>query len=151
MSDDSVWSDEWEPGDAWSGGGGHSKRLPRGDVLGGRSPECYSRSTSFRVVHVRVWPPIHLPERRVEVPVAHGCRKQHAHGEKRDGDSGHGDERASEEDAERDRRPRARSHCTEDAATQLARHDLGLNGEEKRVDRPCSEARHGQCRDGHRQ
>ena len=47
MSDDNVWSDEWEPGDAWSGGGGHSKRLPRGDVLGGRSPECYSRSTSF--------------------------------------------------------------------------------------------------------
>jgi uncharacterized cupin superfamily protein len=34
MSDDNVWSDEWEPSEDWSGGGGRSKRLPRGDVLG---------------------------------------------------------------------------------------------------------------------
>ena len=34
MSDDNVWSDEWEPSKDWSGGGGRSKRLPRGDVLG---------------------------------------------------------------------------------------------------------------------
>jgi len=34
MSDDNVWSDKWEPSDDWSGGGGRSKRLPRGDVLG---------------------------------------------------------------------------------------------------------------------
>jgi quercetin dioxygenase-like cupin family protein len=34
MGDDNVWSDEWEPGEDWSGGGGRSKRLPRGDVLG---------------------------------------------------------------------------------------------------------------------
>ena len=34
MSDDNVWSDEWEPSDDWSGGGGRNKRLPRGDVLG---------------------------------------------------------------------------------------------------------------------
>jgi uncharacterized cupin superfamily protein len=29
-----VFSDDWEPGEDWSGGGGLSKRLPRGDVLG---------------------------------------------------------------------------------------------------------------------
>lgn len=35
MSDDNVWSDEWEPSEDWSGGGGRSKRLaPRGDVVG---------------------------------------------------------------------------------------------------------------------
>jgi uncharacterized cupin superfamily protein len=34
MTDDNVWSDEWDPGEDWSGGGGLSKRLPRGDVLG---------------------------------------------------------------------------------------------------------------------
>jgi uncharacterized cupin superfamily protein len=34
MSDDNLWSDEWEPSEDWSGGGGRSKRLPRGDVLG---------------------------------------------------------------------------------------------------------------------
>ena len=34
MADDNVWSDAWEPGEDWSGGGGRSKRLPRGDVLG---------------------------------------------------------------------------------------------------------------------
>ena len=34
MSDDNLWSDEWEPSEDWSGGGGRSSRLPRGDVLG---------------------------------------------------------------------------------------------------------------------
>ncbi|MGH3111148.1 MAG: cupin domain-containing protein [Gaiellaceae bacterium] len=34
MSDDNVWSDEWESDDDWSGGGALAKRLPRGDVLG---------------------------------------------------------------------------------------------------------------------
>lgn len=35
MSDDNVWSSEWEPSEDWSGGGGRSKRLsPRGDVVG---------------------------------------------------------------------------------------------------------------------
>ena len=34
MSDDNVWSDEWKPSEDWSGGGGRSTRLPRGDVLG---------------------------------------------------------------------------------------------------------------------
>ena len=34
MGDANIWSDEWEPGEDWSGGGGCSKRLPRGDVLG---------------------------------------------------------------------------------------------------------------------
>jgi uncharacterized cupin superfamily protein len=34
MSDDNVWSDGWDAGDDWSGGGGRGKRLPRGDGLG---------------------------------------------------------------------------------------------------------------------
>ena len=34
MSDESIWTDEWDPAEDWSGGGGFSKRLPRGDVLG---------------------------------------------------------------------------------------------------------------------
>ena len=34
MSDDNLWSDEWEPSEDWSGGGGRAMRLPRGDVLG---------------------------------------------------------------------------------------------------------------------
>ena len=29
-----VWTDDWDPGEDWSGGGALSKRLPRGDVLG---------------------------------------------------------------------------------------------------------------------
>ena len=34
MSDDNIWSDVWDPGEDWSGGGGQAKRLPRGDQLG---------------------------------------------------------------------------------------------------------------------
>jgi uncharacterized cupin superfamily protein len=34
VSDDNVWSDAWGPSEDWSGGGGRSKRLPRGDVIG---------------------------------------------------------------------------------------------------------------------
>jgi uncharacterized cupin superfamily protein len=34
MADDNVFSDAWDPGEDWSGGGALSKRLPRGDVLG---------------------------------------------------------------------------------------------------------------------
>ena len=34
MSDDNIWSDEWEADDDWSGGGSQSKRLPRGPQLG---------------------------------------------------------------------------------------------------------------------
>ena len=34
MGDDNVWSGEWDPDDDWSGGGGRSKRLPRGTSLG---------------------------------------------------------------------------------------------------------------------
>ena len=31
---DNVWSDEWDEGEDWSGGGGRAKRLPRGPGLG---------------------------------------------------------------------------------------------------------------------
>ena len=34
MGDDTVWSDVWDPGEDWSGGGALAKRLPRGDLLG---------------------------------------------------------------------------------------------------------------------
>jgi len=34
MSDDNVFTDDWDPGEDWSGGGALSKRLARGDVLG---------------------------------------------------------------------------------------------------------------------
>ncbi len=34
MSDDNIWTDEWDPGEDWSGGGGRGKRLPRGPNLG---------------------------------------------------------------------------------------------------------------------
>ena len=34
MGDDNVWTDEWDPGEDWSGGGGKAKRLPRGSALG---------------------------------------------------------------------------------------------------------------------
>jgi uncharacterized cupin superfamily protein len=35
VSDDNIWSDDWgEQPEDWSGGGGRSKRLPRGDQLG---------------------------------------------------------------------------------------------------------------------
>ena len=34
MSDDNVWTDDWDEGEDWSGGGARSKRLPRGVDLG---------------------------------------------------------------------------------------------------------------------
>jgi uncharacterized cupin superfamily protein len=34
MSDNNIWTDTWDPGEDWSGGGAHAKRLPRGDDLG---------------------------------------------------------------------------------------------------------------------
>ena len=34
MTHDNVFSDEWDPGEDWSGGGARSKRLPRGAELG---------------------------------------------------------------------------------------------------------------------
>jgi len=34
MADDNVWSDAWDPGEDWSGGGALAKRLPRGEILG---------------------------------------------------------------------------------------------------------------------
>ena len=34
MSDDNIWTDDWDEGEDWSGGGGSSKRLPRAERLG---------------------------------------------------------------------------------------------------------------------
>jgi uncharacterized cupin superfamily protein len=33
MSDNNIWTDEWESDDDWSGGGAEAKRLPRGDQI----------------------------------------------------------------------------------------------------------------------
>jgi uncharacterized cupin superfamily protein len=34
MSEDNIWTNEWDEGEDWSGGGGNAKRLPRGDKIG---------------------------------------------------------------------------------------------------------------------
>ena len=34
MTDNNVWTDTWETGEDWSGGGAEAKRLPRGSQLG---------------------------------------------------------------------------------------------------------------------
>jgi len=34
VSDDNIWSDAWDEGEDWSGGGGRAKRLARGPGLG---------------------------------------------------------------------------------------------------------------------
>jgi uncharacterized cupin superfamily protein len=39
MAGGNVFTDDWDPGEDWSGGGGLSKRLPRGDVLGASAYE----------------------------------------------------------------------------------------------------------------
>ena len=49
MSDSNVLSDEWEPSEDWSGGGGRSKRMPRGDVLG--ASVCELDPGNFVVYH----------------------------------------------------------------------------------------------------
>jgi uncharacterized cupin superfamily protein len=34
VSDANIWTDVWDPGEDWSGGGARGKRLPRGSNLG---------------------------------------------------------------------------------------------------------------------
>src|SRR5438067_8699796 len=34
MTDPNIWSNGWDEGEDWSGGGGRAKRLPRGERLG---------------------------------------------------------------------------------------------------------------------
>jgi quercetin dioxygenase-like cupin family protein len=34
VGDDNVWTDTWDEGEDWSGGGARAKRLPCGDELG---------------------------------------------------------------------------------------------------------------------
>jgi uncharacterized cupin superfamily protein len=34
VGDDNIWSDTWDEGEDWFGGGGRAKRLPRSDRLG---------------------------------------------------------------------------------------------------------------------
>ena len=49
MSDDNIWTDEWEWDNDWSGGGAQSKPLPRGDHLGATLFEL--ESGDFVVYH----------------------------------------------------------------------------------------------------
>jgi uncharacterized cupin superfamily protein len=49
VGDDNVWTDDWDPDEDWSGGGGHSKRLPRGTDLGASVYEL--GSGNFVVYH----------------------------------------------------------------------------------------------------
>ncbi len=44
-----VFSDDWDPGEDWSGGGAVSRRLPRGEVLGATVYEL--GSGNFTVYH----------------------------------------------------------------------------------------------------
>ena len=39
MDNPNVWSDEWDEGEDWSGGGALAKRLPRGERLGATAYE----------------------------------------------------------------------------------------------------------------
>ena len=35
MSEDNIWTEAWDEGEDWSGGGSRQRRLPRGENLGG--------------------------------------------------------------------------------------------------------------------
>ena len=48
MSDANVWTDVWDEGEDWSGGGGRAKRLPRGPKLGA---SVYELGPGNRVVY----------------------------------------------------------------------------------------------------
>jgi uncharacterized cupin superfamily protein len=50
MSDDNIWSDAWDAGEDWSGGGAREKRLPRGERLGATVYELGAGS----------WTPLHF-------------------------------------------------------------------------------------------
>ena len=39
MSDDNIWTEEWDEGEDWSGGGSKAKRLPHGEQLGATAYE----------------------------------------------------------------------------------------------------------------
>ena len=45
MGDANIWTDEWDEGEDWSGGGSKSKRLPRTERLGATVPDRSARST----------------------------------------------------------------------------------------------------------
>ena len=49
MGEANVWTDDWEPGEDWSGGGGSAKALPRGEQLGATLYEL--GRGSFAVFH----------------------------------------------------------------------------------------------------
>ena len=48
MSDDNIWTDEWDEGEDWSGGGSKSKRLPRTERLGATVPDRSAGAHGFR-------------------------------------------------------------------------------------------------------
>jgi uncharacterized cupin superfamily protein len=59
-----VWNDDWESGEDWSGGGGRSKRLPRGTELGASVYELGPEN----------WAPLHFHHASEELLVVlRGC------------------------------------------------------------------------------
>jgi len=63
MSDNNIWTDGWDPGEDWSGGGSRGKRLPRGPNLGASVYELGPGN----------WLPFHFPHGSEELMVVlHG-------------------------------------------------------------------------------
>ena len=65
MGENSIWTDEWESDDDWSGGGGEAKGLPRGEQIGAtllrgrptlRTPDGERQLDEGAVVHFPVGP-----------------------------------------------------------------------------------------------
>jgi hypothetical protein len=68
MSDGNIWTDAWDEGEDWSGGGSRSKRLPRGEQLGATVYELGPSN-----LPVRPYRGARLPQRRRrDVPLSHG-------------------------------------------------------------------------------
>ncbi len=49
MRDDNIWTDDWDAGEDWSGGGIKARRLPRAEVLGATVYEL--GPSNFAVYH----------------------------------------------------------------------------------------------------
>jgi uncharacterized cupin superfamily protein len=74
-----VWTDEWDPGEDWSGGGGRAKRLPRGRHLG---------ATVYELAPGE-WVPFHFHHASEELMVVlRGCPTVRLHSTERQLDEG---------------------------------------------------------------
>jgi uncharacterized cupin superfamily protein len=73
MSEENVWTDQWDPGEDWSGGGGKSRGLPRGNDLGASvyelapenwTPFHFHHASEELLVVLRGRPTLETPEGR---------------------------------------------------------------------------------------